>query len=348
MPTTTRSTTRLAVLGLVLALLAAAGPAAARTLKIATVVPDGSSWLVEMRKAADEIKERTEGRVKLKFYPGGVMGSDKTVLRKVRAGQLQGGAFTSGALAALAPDIEIYSMPLVFDDYDEVDYVRERLDPVLKERLAERGFVALAITDGGFAHLLSRTPVRQVGDLDGQKVWIVEDDLMSQTALELAGVAPVPLPIADVYTALQTGLVDTVAAPPAAAIAFQWHTKVKYFTDVPPMYLVGVMAVDKRSFSKLSPVDQAVVREVVEEAGRTLDVEGRKGERNAREALQKQGIEFVAARSEKEVERWRQISRKTLEKLRAEDRYDNALLDRMLALIEEAGGNAPAPASGAE
>ena len=49
----------------------------ARTLKIATIVPDGSSWLVEMRKAGDEIKERTGGRVKLKFYPGGVMGSDK-------------------------------------------------------------------------------------------------------------------------------------------------------------------------------------------------------------------------------------------------------------------------------
>ena len=79
--------------------LAASSTASARTLKIATIVPDGSSWLVEMRKAGDEIKERTEGRVKLKFYPGGVMGSDKTVLRKVRVGQLQGGAFTSGALA---------------------------------------------------------------------------------------------------------------------------------------------------------------------------------------------------------------------------------------------------------
>lgn len=324
------------------------GTGHARTLKIATVVPDGSSWLVEMRKAGKEIAKRTEGRVKLKFYPGGVMGTDKTVLRKVRAGQLHGGAFTSGALAALEPDIEIYSMPLVFDDYQQVDYVRERMDPILKERLEKEGFVALAITDGGFAHLLSRTPVREVSDLDGTKVWIVEDDLMSQTALELAGVAPVPLPIADVYTALQTGLVDTVAAPPAAAIAFQWHTKVKYFTDVPLMYLVGVMAVDKRTFDKLSEADQAVVREVVAATGRKLDAEGREGERNAREALEKQGIEFVAASSEEEVERWREISRQTLAALREQDRYDDALLDQMLKLIEEADEQAPAAAEGAE
>ena len=106
--------------------LAASSTASARTLKIATIVPDGSSWLVEMRKAGDEIKERTEGRVKLKFYPGGVMGSDKTVLRKVRVGQLQGGAFTSGALANVYPDIELYSLPLLFRDYDEVDFDRAK------------------------------------------------------------------------------------------------------------------------------------------------------------------------------------------------------------------------------
>ena len=73
----------------------------ALTLKIATIVPDGSSWLVEMRQAGKEIAEKTDGRVKLKFYPGGVMGGDKTVLRKIRARQLQGGAFTSGALAEI-------------------------------------------------------------------------------------------------------------------------------------------------------------------------------------------------------------------------------------------------------
>ena len=82
-----------------LALLLLGTIAEAKTIKIATVVPEGSSWLVEMRKAGEEITEKPLGRVKLKFYPGGVMGNQKTVLRKMRAGQLHGGAFTSGALA---------------------------------------------------------------------------------------------------------------------------------------------------------------------------------------------------------------------------------------------------------
>jgi TRAP-type C4-dicarboxylate transport system substrate-binding protein len=325
---------RRAILLPIVAALLAAGGASAKTLKIATIVPEGSSWMVEMREAADEIQEKTDGRVKLKFYPGGVMGNDKTVLRKVRVGQLQGGAFTSGALSDIYPDIELYSLPFLFRSYDEVDYVRKHLDEGLKAGLEANGFVALSITDGGFAYVLSQKPIRKVEDMEGAKVWLVEDDKMSEIALEIAGVSPVPLPIADVYTALQTGLIDTVAAPPMGAIAFQWHTKVDYLTDVPVMYLVGVVAIDRKAFSKLSPGDQAIVREAVEEASRRLDTESRSGEANAREALANQGIEFVEASSAEEVERWRSISAEAIEKLRGMGIYSDETISKILSLLE--------------
>jgi len=325
---------RLALVMGMLALLAASA-VSARTLKIATIVPDGSSWLVEMRKAGDDIKERTAGRVKLKFYPGGVMGSDKTVLRKVRAGQLQGGAFTSGALANIYPDIELYSLPLLFRDYDEVDFVREQLDEKLRAGLARKGFEALAITDGGFAYVLSRKPIRRVEDMKGTRVWMVEDDKMTEMALRIAGVSPVPLPIADVYTALQTGLVDTVAAPPIGAIAFQWHTRVRYLTDVPIMYLAGVFAVDKKAFSRISAKDRRVVREVVSAAGKRLDLANRADEENARAALKNQGIEFVSALSRDEVQRWRGISSEATTRMRATGRYSEQLISEILTLLQE-------------
>ncbi len=320
-------------IGIFLAMLAFS--ASARTLKIATIVPDGSSWLSEMRKAGEEIKEKTQGRVKLKFYPGGVMGGDKTVLRKVRAGQLQGGAFTSGALAAVYPDIELYSLPLLFRDYDEVDFVRSRLDEQLMQGLARNGFEALAITDGGFAYVLSQKPIRKVEDMKGTRVWLVEDDKMTDVALRIAGVAPVPLPIADVYTALQTGLVDTVAAPPIGAIAFQWHTRVNYLTDVPIMYLAGIFAVDQKAFSRISKKDRKVVREVVSAAAKRLDKANRADEINAREALGNQGIEFVSALSRDEVQRWRSISSQAISEMRGSGRYSDEMISEILTLLEE-------------
>ena len=312
-----------------------AGAASAKTLKLATVMPDGSSWLVEMRAAGKQIGVDTEGRVKIKFYPGGVMGNDKTVMRKIRVGQLHGGAFTSGALAPAYPDIDLYSLPLLFRSFDEVDHVRPLIDDTLKAGLEANGFVPLALTDGGFAYIASQKPLRQVEDLSGAKVWMPEDDVMSETAFEVAGVAPVPLPIADVYTALQTGLVDTVAAPPAGFIAFQWHTKVKYFTDVPLMYLIGILAVDGKTFSKLTPGDQEIVRARFAEAAVRLDAENRSGDQNAREALKKQGIEFIEASSADEVARWQKMSEDARAKLRELDRYDDALIDRILKALDE-------------
>lgn len=316
------------------ALILMASSASARTLKIATIVPDGSSWLVEMRKAGKEIEELTAGRVKFKFYPGGVMGNDKTVLRKMRAGQLHGGAFTSGALAAIYPDIELYSLPLLFRNYAEVDAVRSALDQKLMDGLFEHGLVALAITDGGFAYVLSKKPISKVEDMSGSKFWLVEDDKMSEIALEIAGVSPVPLPIADVYTALQTGLVDTVAAPPMGAIAFQWHTSLRYLTDEPLMYLTGVLAVDRKTFSKLSKSDQAVVHEVVARAGSRLDIESRSGEDNARDALRNQGISFVKPSSIQEVRRWHDISAQAIEKLREIGRYDDSTIEQIQSILE--------------
>jgi TRAP-type C4-dicarboxylate transport system substrate-binding protein len=253
----------------------------------------------------------------------------------MRAGQLHGGAFTSGALDQIYPDVELYSLPLLFHSYDEVDHVRKHVDQTIREGLAERGFEALAIGESGFAHLMSQKPIRQVGDLDGAKVWVVEDDLMSEVAFESAGVSAVPLPIADVYTALQTHLIDTVAAPPMAAIAFQWHTKVRYVTDVPLMYLVGFLAIDRKVFNELSPGDQRILREIVGAAAGRLDAAGRVGERNAMEALRNQGIEFVTASSETELQRWHDISAQALVKARGMGRYSETTISEMLRLLEE-------------
>ena len=127
----------------------------AATLKIATVVPNGSSWMNEMKAAAKEVKKKTEGRVKIKYYPGGVMGSDKTVLRKMRSGQLHGGAISAGALAHIYNGVQIYSLPFTFNNLDEVRHIRKTFDPIISQGLADNGFQLLGLSEGGFAYLMS-------------------------------------------------------------------------------------------------------------------------------------------------------------------------------------------------
>ena len=102
---------RLSIITLMV-LFAGAAQAAPVQLKIATIAPENSSWMKSMRAGGEEIETRTEGRVELKFYGGGVMGSDKKVLRKMRIGQLHGAAFTPSGLSERYPDLNLYGLPL--------------------------------------------------------------------------------------------------------------------------------------------------------------------------------------------------------------------------------------------
>lgn len=278
---------------LALCLLAFFSQATALTLKIATISPDGTTWMKALRQGAAEIKTRTAGRVKIRFYPGGIMGSDRNVLRKIRIGQLHGGALTGGGLQQIYMDSQIYSLPFTFRSLQEVDYVRERMDPLIIKGLYERGYVSFGLAEGGFAYLMSNQPIRANEDLKGHKVWVPEGDTMSQMAFSAAHVSPVPLPLPDVLTGLQTGLIDTIGSSPVGAIALQWHTRVKYVTDTPLIYLYGILIVKRQVFERLDAADQAVVRAVMSAVFKRLNHLNREENAQARQALMDEGVEFV-------------------------------------------------------
>ena len=101
----------------IMLILMLTGQVQAMRLKIATLSPEGSVWMQKMREGAEELARKTDSRVKIKYYPGGVMGDDKAVLRKIRIGQLHGGAVISGSLSKFYPDNQIYSLPLKFKSF---------------------------------------------------------------------------------------------------------------------------------------------------------------------------------------------------------------------------------------
>jgi TRAP-type transport system periplasmic protein len=279
----------------------------AQELKIATISPDGTSWMKRMRAGAAEVEKRTAGRVTFRFYPGGIMGSDEAVMRKIRIGQLHGGAVSTSALATVYPDLQIYGFPLFFRTLEEIDYVRGKMDAQIVAGLEKRGFVTFGLAEGGFAYMLCQKPLSSIDHLRAQKVWSPAGEPISEAVFRAAGVTPVPLPLSDVLTALQTGLIDTVATSPIAAIALQWHSRVKYLTDAPLTYLVALMVIDKRAFSRLGAADQAVVREVMGEAFRDIDAQNRRENIAAKEALRNYGIQFVTPPAD-EIKGWRQVA----------------------------------------
>ena len=303
-------------------------------LNIATIAPEGSAWMTDMRAGAAEIGNRTDGRVKIKIIGGGIMGNDKKVLGAIRIGRLHGGALTPSALGDRYPDINLYGMPMVFDDHEEAMFVRERMDERLHDGLREAGFETFGFATGGFAVLMSNTPIRSLDDMKGKRVWILEGDTISYASMKAMSLTPVTLPLTDVLTGLQTGLVDVVAVPPLPALVLQWHTKIKYMTEIRLAYSLAFMVIDKRVFDKLQAEDKAIVREVMTRVYAKFDHQNVIDNREARDALVGAGIESVDFDSS-EHERIRGLMQISNRALGEGGEFTLELYDEMMGYLEE-------------
>jgi TRAP-type C4-dicarboxylate transport system substrate-binding protein len=303
------------------------------TLKIATVSPDGATWMVKMREGAELINKRTDGRVRFKFYPGGVMGNDASVLSKIRIGQLQGGAVTGGSLADIAPNTQLYQLPFLFNSQDEVDHVRTKTDPYLIKELASRDFITFGFAGGGFAYFMSNHAVSSVADLRKQKVWLPTGDIVSRLVFDEAVISPIPLPISDVMTSLQTGLIDTVAASPVVAISLQWHTKIKYVMQTPASYIYALLTINKRAFDRIKPEDQIIVREVMTTVFKDIDIQNRLSDQQAVEAMKQQGIQFVDV-AEHDLLEWKRIATKVRKRMIQEGNFDKQIVETITSELK--------------
>lgn len=328
----------LILLFLILFFLPGYGTAGATTFKIATLSPEGSMWMEKMREGAKQVSLETENRVKFKFYPGGVMGNDKAVLRKIRIGQLQGGAVVGGSLSTFFPANQIYAQPMKFKTQEAVDFIRGHMDSFIIEGLDKAGFVTFGITGGGFAYIMSKKPIETVKDLQSRKVWIPDNDKLSQEAVQTFGVSPIPLPIADVITSLQSGLIDTVATSPVGAIVLQWHTQIKYVTNIPLIYLHAVLAIDKKKFKRLSDQDQEIVSRIMGQAFKEIDLQNREDDSKAIAALKKRGIKFITP-DKANYKEWLDTATKASDKMVESGTLPKDKVERMNQLLTEFHGN---------
>jgi len=284
----------------------------AKTYKVATISPDGLGWMKQFRASVKQVHELTDGRVKFKIYAASTMGDDTTVLRKMRIGQLHGGVVAAGSLTRFYKDLQVYNLPLTFKSFEEVDYVRERMDARIIEGLGTGGMDSFHLTETGFAYLLSTNPVRTVEDIKKLKAWVPDGDPIAAELLKSFGVSPIPLSIPDVLPGLQTGIINAVAVPPMVALALQWHNHVEYMLDLPLIYVYSMLAMDGKSMSSMETEDKALTKGLLNGVFRKVDAENRADNEKALLALKAQGIKIIQP---VQLEAWESIARKSIENL---------------------------------
>jgi TRAP-type C4-dicarboxylate transport system substrate-binding protein len=306
-------------------------------IKIATLAPDGSSWMKTLNAINAEVMEKTKGKVVFKIYPGGVLGDEKDMMRKMQIGQIQGAGLSSGGLAQIYKEIDVIHIPFFLQNYEEVDYLLKKMGPYFKKGLEDNGYILLGWSEAGFTFLMSTVYVSSVNDLKKAKVWIWQESPMAKAIFHEAGVAAIPLSLPDVLVGLQTGLVDVVYSPPTVAIALQWFTKVKYLVDVPLSYIGGGIVVKKDIFKKLPQSSQTIIFESFQRNLDQLKTITRRENQEAIKVMQNNGVKIVTSPQD-QVAEFKRLSEKALSRFTNQTFSPKALADATAILANHRKG----------
>ena len=311
---------------------AAAAPAKTMAIKLATLAPEGSSWIETFNAIDAEIQQKTNGQVRFKFYAGGVLGDEKDMLRKMHIGQIHAAALTSAGLSAIFSEMDVFQIPFIFESHHEVDFVLAQMDAFFRKGFEKNNTILLGWSEGGFVRLMSTKPVATLADLRKLKVWTWEDAPMTRLIFEEANVSAIPLSVPDVLVGLQTGLVDVVYAPPSGAISLQWFTKTRYITDVKLIYLIGGVVIKKMVFDKLTPAHQKIVMDVWQRQMIRLKQKIRRENQEAMQVMVDQGIKIIVP-SPDQVTEFVTVSSKAIQRLEGKT-FTKKIRDEVEANIE--------------
>jgi TRAP-type C4-dicarboxylate transport system substrate-binding protein len=265
------------------------------TLKFATLIPVGTAWTKILDNWTKEVETKSNGRLKFKMYPGGVMGDEPDVLRKIRKGQLHGGMFTGYGIGRIYSPARVLEVPFLFRNTDESDYVRELLMPDFEKGFKENGFELLGWPEVGFIHFFSKNKLESMEAVRKSSIWLWQGDPLGEAFFEASEISPVPLSIIDVYPQLSAkhGSIDTVYISTFGAIALQWHSRLKYGTNIAVTNAIGGLVVSNSFFDKLPDDLKEILRKSGKEISDRIRVNARNENLKSRKLLEDAGIEFV-------------------------------------------------------
>lgn len=268
---------------------------AAEQVKLAVLVPEGTTWGNSLKKLSKEVETATNGEVKFKVYYGGVSGDEPDVLRKVRIGQLHGGIFTGKILGDIYGDVRAMEIPFTFyGDQAKASKTLTELTPEFNRGLKSKGFINLGFYEIGMVYVVSSKKISNLNELKGIKIWSWEGDPLVGALLNSLELVSVPLALPDVLSSLSTGIIDAAYAPPLAILALQWHTKIKYLVDFPTAFSIGALLVSEKQWKKIKPEYQKKILEISEKYVKEANEKSVQESEVARQQLKKSGIEFVS------------------------------------------------------
>ena len=303
-------------------------------IKFATIAPEGSAWMVKMRALDKNLREKSQGKLRFRFYPGGVAGDEPNVLKKIRIGQIHCAGFTGVGFGQILPEVRVLDLPYLFRNYKEIDLVHRELRDFFSDKFREKGFEMLAWAEVGNVNLFSKKPIRRVEDLSGLKIWAWSGDPVAKVTFSSMGNNPIPLPITDVTTALNTGMIDTVYATPLAALVLQWHSYTHYMSAMPLTHSTGAILITKKAFDRLPPELSKLLKDSLNKGMIDLTTKLREDADGAVKQIQMSGLKVVPSPTGSDLEKIYKVHDRVAQRLTGK-LFSKDLLDRVYIILKK-------------
>jgi TRAP-type C4-dicarboxylate transport system substrate-binding protein len=301
-------------------------------IKMGTIAPDGSPWHQILLDIGEKWRQSSGGRIKLIVYAGGKLGDEPGLVDKLRVRQIQAAALSAG-LCDIEPAVKALQLPMMFANYEELDYVRDRMAPRLEALIEKRGFIVLNWGDVGWVHFFTKTPAVRLDDMRKLKLfsWAGDDQVVQ--LWKANGFRPVALAATDILTGLQTGLIEALPTAPLYALLNQSFGLAPYMNDVKWAPLIGATVISKTTWNTLAPADRDNMLKAARDAGQSLRGGIRRMGDEAVVAMQKRKLTVVHADAAV-VADWRKQAESVYPKLRG-DMVAADLFDEVVRLRDE-------------
>jgi len=265
------------------------------TLRVATLAPAGSSWMKIVNAWNKTVQEKTNGRLKIRVYPGGSQGDERDFVRKMRVGQLDAGIMTMTGMSMIVRAMIVLVLPGFLDTYEELDRVRAKMAPQFEAMFEKEGFKLVGWGDAGLNRLFAAKPFRKPSDLKALRPWVWKDELVFVELYDVIGANAVRLGVPEVYPALQTRMIDMVSSSALTAVALQWYTQVKYMTGWNSAIIAGGTLMRKDKYDALPPDLREVFDSTAARAHELINKSIRNDDRKAYDIIVKKGIQVIDA-----------------------------------------------------
>ncbi len=301
-------------------------------IKLATLAPENSSLVKIFKEIDDELRRETGGRVGFKIFSGFALGDERDVFRKLRIGLIHAATLSANFLNDLNPNMRVLQVPFLFNNYQEVDHVLEKVEPDFSKTFSNEGYHVLGWSEVGFIYIMATVPVARIDDLKGKKVWSTANSPMANAVFMRAKVSPVTISTPDVLVALQTNLLEVVYNSPYYALVTQWHTRIKYIIDLPLAYIGGALIMSNKAFSKIPSQYRQAVEQVCAKHLRRLIEKTRKDNEDALKLIYARGVTQITVEPA-EIERFKQLLDQAMEDI-APESLSRDYLGQITAMLE--------------